>query len=115
MIGGRRPLAGRKLADRRVRVERPHAPYFRYTGPGQLVAREAASRPTTPTGRLIAKMKAVAIGRPLASEEEIGERLSISPRTAEVHRANLMRKLGLHNQAELVRYAIRRGILSEDN
>ena len=36
MIGGRRPIKGRKPADRRVRVDRPHAPYFRYTGPGQL-------------------------------------------------------------------------------
>ena len=46
MIGGRRPLPGRKPADRRVRVDRPHSPYFRYTGPGQMVAKEAASRPT---------------------------------------------------------------------
>src|SRR2546427_6852002 len=76
MIGGRRPLAGRKLADRRVRVERPQAPCFRYTGPGQLVAREAASMPTTPAGRFAARLKKIAIGRPLASEEEIGERLS---------------------------------------
>ena len=75
MIGGRRPLPGRKIADRRVRVARPHAPYFRYTGPGQLVARKAASRPLTPTGRLVAKAKAILIGRPLMSEEEIGERL----------------------------------------
>jgi amino acid transporter len=76
VIGGRRPLSGRKLADRRVRVERPHAPYFRYTGPGQLVAREAASMPTTASGRILARLKKFAIGRPLASEEEIGERLS---------------------------------------
>src|SRR5438046_2877561 len=77
MIGGRRPIAGRKIADRRVRVERPHAPYFRYSGPGQLVAREAASeRPKTATGRFLARLKNVALGRPLASEEEIGERLS---------------------------------------
>jgi amino acid transporter len=76
MIGGRRPLSGRKLADRRVRVERPHSPYFRWTGPGQLVAKEAASRPNTKVGRLIARAKKIAIGRPLASEEEIGERLS---------------------------------------
>ncbi len=75
MIGGRRPLKGRKIADRRVRVERPHAPYFRYTGPGQLVAKQAASRPLTPTGRLIARIKSALIGRPLMSEEEIGERL----------------------------------------
>ena len=38
--------------------------------------------------------------------------LSISPRTAEAHRANLMRKLGLHSQADLIRYALRRGIIS---
>jgi len=38
--------------------------------------------------------------------------LSISPRTAEAHRANLMRKLGFHSQADLIRYALRRGIIS---
>lgn len=43
--------------------------------------------------------------------QDIGARLGISPRTAEVHRANLMRKLGFHNQTDLVRYALRRGIL----
>src|SRR5438874_2892321 len=71
-----RPLRGRKPGDRRVRVERPHSPFFRYTGPGQLVAKEAASRPTTPLGAVIARFKAATIGRPLASDEEIGERLS---------------------------------------
>lgn len=45
---------------------------------------------------------------------EIASELSISPRTAEVHRANLMRKLSLHNQTELIRYALRRGILPMD-
>ncbi|HEV2438954.1 MAG TPA: response regulator transcription factor, partial [bacterium] len=48
------------------------------------------------------------------SHREIAQRLSISPRTAEVHRANLMRKLHLHNQTDLVRYAIRRGIITEE-
>jgi DNA-binding NarL/FixJ family response regulator len=43
---------------------------------------------------------------------EIATRLSISPRTAELHRARMMDKLGLRNQSDLVRYAIRRGILS---
>jgi amino acid transporter len=76
MIGGRRPLQGQKPGDRRVRVERPHAALFRWTGPGQLTAKEAASIPTTPRGRLFARAKAVLLGRPLASEEEIGERLS---------------------------------------
>jgi DNA-binding NarL/FixJ family response regulator len=43
---------------------------------------------------------------------EIGERLSISPRTAETHRANLLRKLGLQSQTDLVRFATHRGLLT---
>lgn len=42
---------------------------------------------------------------------EIASRLFISPRTVETHRANLMRKLDLDNQTDLVRYAVKRGIL----
>ncbi len=42
---------------------------------------------------------------------EIAARLGISPRTAETHRTNMMRKLRLRNQTDLVRYALRRGIL----
>jgi DNA-binding NarL/FixJ family response regulator len=42
---------------------------------------------------------------------QIAERLFLSPRTVEAHRANLMRKLGLRTQADLTRYAIERGIL----
>jgi two-component system, NarL family, response regulator NreC len=45
---------------------------------------------------------------------EIAERLFISPRTAEGHRANLMRKLGLANQTDLIRFAIKRGLLPLD-
>jgi DNA-binding NarL/FixJ family response regulator len=41
---------------------------------------------------------------------QIGERLAISPRTAETHRANLLRKLGLHSQTDLVRFAVNRGL-----
>ena len=42
---------------------------------------------------------------------EIAEKLFISPRTAETHRTNLLRKLGLHTQTDLVRFAIRRGLI----
>lgn len=42
---------------------------------------------------------------------EIAARLGISSRTAEAHRSNLMHKLGLHTQADLIRYALRRGII----
>jgi two-component system, NarL family, response regulator NreC len=40
---------------------------------------------------------------------EISKKLFISPRTVESHRTNLMRKLGLRNQKELIRYAVGRG------
>jgi two-component system, NarL family, response regulator NreC len=42
---------------------------------------------------------------------EITARLHISQRTAENHRASLMRKLGLQNQTQLVRYALRRRLI----
>jgi DNA-binding CsgD family transcriptional regulator len=45
---------------------------------------------------------------------EIAARLFISPRTVETHRANVMRKLGLRTQTDVVRYGLRRGILPPD-
>jgi len=45
------------------------------------------------------------------SNVAIGQRLFISPRTAETHRAHIMQKLGLKNHADLVRFALQRGIL----
>jgi DNA-binding NarL/FixJ family response regulator len=46
-----------------------------------------------------------------ASYAEIAEKLTISPRTAETHRINLMRKLNLKTQADLTLYAIQRGLI----
>lgn len=48
------------------------------------------------------------------SNNEIAKVLSISPRTVEVHRANLMRKLDFKSQADLIRFAIKRGIMPLD-
>jgi DNA-binding NarL/FixJ family response regulator len=45
-----------------------------------------------------------------ATTRDIAERLGISPLTARKHRENLMRKLDLHNGAELTAYAIRLGL-----
>ena len=56
-------------------------------------------------------LQLVAEGRTSA---ELAEKLFISPRTAEGHRANLMRKLGLANHTELVKFALKRGILPLD-
>ncbi|MFM2059810.1 MAG: hypothetical protein RLY71_4195 [Pseudomonadota bacterium] len=41
---------------------------------------------------------------------EVAHRLRISEETVSTHRRNLMRKLGLRNKAELIRYALERGI-----
>ncbi len=45
------------------------------------------------------------------SNQAIADRLGISPKTVARHRENLMRKLNLHSRAELVKYAIRKGII----
>ena len=68
-------LHGRKLGDRRVRVDRPHARYFRYPGPGVLEAKLAAEAPTTVAGRGRQLVRHSLFGRPLASDAELAERL----------------------------------------
>jgi DNA-binding NarL/FixJ family response regulator len=45
------------------------------------------------------------------TNREIGEVLHLSEKTIESHRANLLRKLGMRDRVELVRYAIRRGLI----
>ena len=57
-------------------MERPGSPYFRYGTPGVVTARPAAIAPSTPAGRFAARTRRFLFGRPLASEEEVDERLS---------------------------------------
>jgi len=45
------------------------------------------------------------------SNNEIAERLTISTKTVERHRENIMNKLNLHSRTELVKYAIRKGLI----
>ena len=63
----------------------------------------------TPREREILKL--VAEGN---SNHEIAVRLYLSKKTVETHRANIMRKLELHDVTELVKYALRRGIIRLD-
>jgi len=46
------------------------------------------------------------------SNKEIAQVLSVSPATVETHRAHVFQKLDVHNTAELVLYAVRRGVIS---
>lgn len=46
------------------------------------------------------------------TSRDIAQRLVISPKTVDRHRENIMAKLNLHSRAELVRYAIERGLLN---
>jgi DNA-binding NarL/FixJ family response regulator len=75
--------------------------------------RESASGPRNPAQRLTARqrevLQLVAEGR---SAKDVAAVLGISTRTAEAHKARILGALGLRTTAELVRYAIRNGIMS---
>ena len=47
------------------------------------------------------------------SSREIGERLFISPKTVDTYRSRIMEKLGLNHRSELVRFALRTGLLKQ--
>ncbi|MRD47914.1 response regulator [Caenimonas koreensis DSM 17982] len=49
------------------------------------------------------------------SVSAIGEQLSLSVKTVSTHKANLMQKMGLHNASELVRYAVKHGLVDADS
>jgi two-component system response regulator NreC len=56
-------------------------------------------------------LKLLALGH---TNQEIAKTLFVSVRTAETHRAHIMQKLGIHTRAELVRYAISKGLLEDE-
>jgi two-component system response regulator NreC len=68
----------------------------------------AAADPLSDREREVLKM--LALGH---TNQEIAQQLYISVRTAETHRAHIMRKLQLSTRAELVRYAIEHGQLTD--
>jgi DNA-binding NarL/FixJ family response regulator len=73
--------------------------------------RPAATQPSGPrlTEREKEVLVLVAEGK---SNREIAEQLCLSVKTVMVHRANIMEKLGVHSRTELVKYAIRQGLVS---
>jgi two-component system response regulator NreC len=54
-------------------------------------------------------LKLIAEGK---TGREIANLLYLSPNTVERHRANIMDKLSLHNRAELIKFAIRKGLVT---
>jgi two-component system response regulator NreC len=87
----------------------------RYVHPtlgARMVAADATARERAETDPLSEREREVlhllALGH---TNQEIADMLFISVRTAETHRAHIMRKLGLSTRAELVRYAIAEGLL----
>ena len=67
---------------------------------------EAAGEELTPREEEVVKLVAEA-----NTNKEIAEKLGLAEKTAENHRSNAMRKLGMRDRVELVRYAIRRGLI----
>jgi DNA-binding NarL/FixJ family response regulator len=67
---------------------------------------EAPECPLTPREAEIVALVAEAL-----SSRQIAERLSISVKTVDRHRANIMQKLGMSDRVELTRYAIRHGLV----
>jgi len=61
------------------------------------------------TGREKEILKLVAEG---LNNQDIAEKLFLSPSTVQTHRANIMTKLGLHSRTELVKYALRHGLIT---
>jgi DNA-binding NarL/FixJ family response regulator len=107
-------------AEEVVRAVREVAAGRRYLSPefankaAEAWIKGASDRPEDPYDTLSPREREVL---QLAAEGlnnvQIGQRLFISPRTAEVHRGNIMKKLGLGSPAELLRYAMRRGLVPE--
>jgi two-component system response regulator NreC len=90
----------------------------RYVHPtlgARMVAAEADERAAAEADPLSERerevLRLLALGH---TNQEIAEKLYISVRTAESHRAHIMQKLRLATRAELVRYALSQGLLTDD-
>lgn len=77
-----------------------------YLGEGQTSRQESSLNLLTDREKEVLTLLADGL-----SNSEIGEQLSISPKTVARHRENIMAKLNLHSRTDLVKYAIRKGII----
>ena len=97
-------LRGRKAGDRRVRVDRPHAQYFRYSASGVLEAKLAADEPRGPWARRVGRVQRVLLGRPIPSEDELTERLP-KWKALPIFSSDVMSSVAYASEASLVTLA----------
>ena len=80
---------------------------------GRYVRDGVRSEPITPFSRLTARertvFKLLAEGH---SVKQVAGRLALKPKTVDVHKTNLMRKLDVHDRSELIHFAFREGLIS---
>lgn len=84
----------------------------RYISPKAQAALEVATARPALTDREREVLSSIAMGR---QSREIADRLSISARTVEKHRASLMAKVGVKSVAQLIGYALREGLLDDQS
>ena len=96
-------------------VRQVHAGRRHFGADAARVLAEAVLQPNEsadPYGRLTAREREIFhLVVEGATRKEVARRLDISVKTAENHRASILDKLGARNTAELVRYAVRKGLL----
>jgi DNA-binding NarL/FixJ family response regulator len=83
---------------------------------GRLVASEAQARAEAPSLSLLTDREEQVLELIVAGQtnQQIARALSLSVKTIEWHRSNLMRKLDVHGVADLVRYALTKGLVDAD-
>jgi DNA-binding NarL/FixJ family response regulator len=84
--------------------------YLRLNSGGEVKSQQSLYETLTPREREIFQLLAEGL-----KNHEVADRLHVSVKTVETHRAHIMEKLGLNNIAELVKYAIEIGVLQLDS
>lgn len=97
-----------KIADGEHYFGKDIAPIVYQSFANQVSGKEKVSSNTSLTEREVEVVRGFANGQ---SYKEIGSDLFISPRTVETHKKNIFKKLHFQNQADLIKYAIREGII----
>ena len=94
----------------------PHLPRAGHHAPRPRGPRpQRPSRATVPPERLTARQRQVLrLDRVGRSNREIAHELGLSTKTVESHRAEVMKRLGIHDLAGIVRYAVRAGLVASD-